>query len=258
MNPSREGREARPKILRPVDPADPPPDTELEADDREGFSLRLTTGSSGALLTVQQPAGDKFYLRLALAEGVPAAISTIASRYRQGNERIESRAEDPAYLTTRRQVPPKHDTSPAEKVNALLRWQEIIDTVEALQSPSPDHRMDDVRTKLVDRVELVVERDFGRLREQLRNQSDGQKTVRMLLESRDETLIDLALRLIALEPGLADSVHEPLTDVYKDPSLRTDTRSRAWSRLHPTRRRAAAQYLEPQYVESPHDEPSDD
>jgi hypothetical protein len=206
---------------------------------------RLAQGQSWAQLTVQDPQGETHDVPLALEETSLRAISSIGDRYRQGAALLETRSEEfPSYVPALG-VARKSVSSPSDKVNDLLRWQQFIDTVEALKSSlAQDRRWDALRPKLVARVNLLYVHSFGMLRDQLRNQRGGEKTVQVLLESQNEMLIDIGLRLVALESGLADSAQDALIAVYLEQSLSNDIRSRAYSRLHQASQRLAAALFE--------------
>lgn len=233
----------------------PSPAVELVADYSSGSMKpdvildwdRLAQRQSWAQLTVQDPRGETHDVHLALEETSLRAISSIGDRYRQGAALFETRSEEvPSYVPAFG-VATKGTSTPSDKVNDLLRWQQFIDTVEALTSSlAHDGRWDVLRSKLVARVNLLYVRSFGMLRDQLRNQRGGEKTVQVLLESQNEMLIDIGLRLVALESGLADSVQDALVEVYLDQSLGEDIRSRAYSRLHQASQRLAVSLFEGQ------------
>ncbi|MFE7189504.1 hypothetical protein [Kitasatospora sp. NPDC057541] len=124
-------------------------------------------------------------------------------------------------------------SSSTEKINELLRWQQFIDMTAALEpEDGPESGWGRLRTALLNRVDLLYRKNFGLLRDQLRNDKTGAATVSRLFASRSEAQVDIALRLVALEPSLAAAVQEELAEVSADRTLGINFRLRALNRLY--------------------------
>lgn len=204
---------------------------------------RLSRGELSARLSVQDRQGDTHYIPFTLREATLAALSSIGERYQPEGESAST-----PYMPPEARNAPKvaGDTisSPSEKVNDLVQWQQFLDTVRALKPQvGYDNPWSYLRQKLLDRVDLLYAQNFSLLREQLRNERGGAKVVRMLFDSRNEVLVDMGLRLVALEPGLEAAVQDDLVEICADDTVGETLRQRAFNRLNAAFRSVAESRL---------------
>ncbi|MFE6745293.1 hypothetical protein ACFVGM_05515 [Kitasatospora purpeofusca] len=188
---------------------------------------RLSRGELSVDVILQDPVGQETRIPIPLDEVVRERLSSIERYYADGALTLHKEFESPFLGEAG-----GRNSSSTKRINELLRWQQFIDMAAALEpEDGPDSRWGRLRSALLDRVDLLYRKNFGLLREQLRNDKTGAATVSRLFASRNEAQVDIALRLVALEPSLAAAVQEELAEISTDRTLGSSIRLRALNRL---------------------------
>ncbi len=217
----------------------PTPAVELVADYRGGSvkpTVRvdwdlLERGDVSVRLAVQDSAGKTVNIPFTMANSVREVISRISDGYIAANEATNLDL-DASKVSTWANPMEKQVGSPIKMVNDLVRWQQFLDTVGSLKpAASHDRRWEALRPKLLDWVDNLYGQCLAVLRSRLRNQAEGAGTIRELLTSRNAVLLDIALRIVALEPAIEAAVQHKLVELYADVAVDDSIRIRAYNGL---------------------------
>jgi len=188
---------------------------------------RLSQGDLSASLAVKNFSGQQDNLELTIGQLGREVIDRIREQY--GDENATPVEGNDASAFANGWLDRAFSSSPSGKVGNLIAWQQFLELAEVLEVREDDGpRWERFRQNLLG----FYERSFDQLRGRVRDRKlDGTGLVRQLLDSRNEPLVDIALRLTTLEPSLAAEVRDEITAVAEDVRLPGDLRDRASSQL---------------------------
>ncbi|MBW4700912.1 MULTISPECIES: hypothetical protein [unclassified Micromonospora] len=213
-------------------------------------SLNLPDGPlTSAMIKVEVPDLDPVEISYSVQAGFTEELARISKQYAGPTSLVdptslvgpdESAASDPTADTGSAPFDTESDDKRLQDIiTGLLRWQQALEVAGALSESADLQSLGKAHHALVESLRVKYVDRMGKLRTELLNQRDAVPILRKWLQSGNDALINLAIR-VAGEPALRTAVQDDLARIAGDEGMSPQTRRRARAYLRRWRRREIA------------------